>query len=100
VNTRGAQSSWVGLAALLPLLALALPVSLAADSFTLDVQVIDAGGAVTIGNSCSRLQASIGQPAPGYSAGGGFSLVSGFQAIASAGNADALFFDGFEGCNP
>jgi len=83
------------------MLALSLPVSPAgADTFAVDAYVIDSGSAVAIGNNCSRLQASVGLPAPGYSQGGAFSLVSGFQAIASASNADTLFFDGFEGCKP
>jgi hypothetical protein len=101
VNTRDTQTGWITLAVFLPMLAWSLPVSpAAADIFTLDASVIDAGSLLTIGNSCSRLRASIGQPAPGYSQGGTFSLVSGFQAIASASNADTLFFDGFEGCKP
>ncbi len=101
MDTRGAHTGWISLAALLPLLALSLPVSLAsADTFTLDAHVIDAGSALTLGNSCSHLQASIGETASGYSQGGGFSLLAGFQSIASAGKPDTLFFDGFQGCNP
>ena len=101
VNTRGAQTRWTRLAVLLPALATAWPQSLFADSgFALDAQLVDAGSAMTIGNSCSRLAASIGQPAPGSSSGGGFVLDAGFWAIASTGGDDTLFFDGFEGCRP
>jgi hypothetical protein len=100
MNMCGTKSSWIA-PVIFPLLALSLPVSLAAaDIFTLDAHIINAGSALAVGNSCSRLQASIGETASGYSTGGGFSLVAGFQAIAAAGKADTLFFDGFQGCVP
>lgn len=68
--------------------------------FVIDAYVIDSGGASTAGNSCSRLTSSIGQPASGFSLGGGFALSAGFQAIAAAGGDDVVYFDGFEGCQP
>ncbi len=75
-----------------------IPAVVAADSFSIDAQVIVSGSAITIGNGCSRMQASIGQPAPGSSSGGGYNLSAGFWAVVPATGGDTLFFDGFEGC--
>ncbi|MBS0569073.1 MAG: hypothetical protein JSS28_00550 [Proteobacteria bacterium] len=72
----------------------------AAAQYVIDVYAIDTGGATPAGNSCSRLTASAGQAATGFSSGGGFSLSSGFQAIVASGPGDTIFFDGFEGCQP
>ena len=69
--------------------------------WVIDVSAIGSGSATNIGNSCSRLSATIGEPAPGYSSGGGFDLFAGFQSIVAADSGgDSLFFDGFEGCIP
>jgi hypothetical protein len=100
VNWRIAPAGWLALVVLLPALALSLPASLAADVFTFDAYAIDTGSSATTGNSCSRLSASIGQTATGFSSGGGFDLSSGFQAIVATSPGDAIFFDGFEGCKP
>ena len=84
------------------LIASSATASLAADTFALQTESISAGGAQPIGNSCSRLFASIGQPAPGFSesADHAISVESGFQAIAADGPRDTIFFSGFEGCIP
>jgi hypothetical protein len=68
--------------------------------FAIDAYAVDSGGARVAGNSCSRLTASAGQTATGFSSGGGFDLSSGFQAIVATGPGDTIFFDGFEGCQP
>jgi hypothetical protein len=75
------------------------PATLADSEFTIVNAVIVGGSATTLGNSCSRLSATIGQPAVGYSSGGTFSISSGFWAV-SPDAGDSLFFDGFEGCTP
>jgi hypothetical protein len=72
----------------------------AVNSVTLVSQSIVSGSAVTMGNSCSRMIAAIGQPVSGYSSGGGFGLSAGFIATVPASSGDAIFFDGFEGCKP
>jgi hypothetical protein len=69
----------------------------AAAPYALDGAAIVSGAPVS-GNSCSRLSATLGEPAAGFSSGGGFSLSAGFQSMFAAG--DNLFFDGFEGCRP
>ncbi len=89
-----------GVAILIAALCCATPALVTADSFSIDAQVIVSGSAITIGNSCSRMQASIGQPAPGSSSGGGYNLSAGFWAIVPATGTDAVFFDSFEGCRP
>jgi hypothetical protein len=71
-----------------------------AQTYVIDVSAISNGSAGNIGNSCSRLGATFGEPAPGFSSGGGFDLSAGFQSIVAAGPGDTLFFDGFEGCKP
>jgi hypothetical protein len=67
---------------------------------TLISQLILNGSSVRIGNACSRLLATIGQPAPGFSSGGGFTLNAGFRSIVPAGDGDTIFFDGTEECRP
>jgi len=78
----------------------AMSASRAGAPFAIDAQAIGAGSARATGNSCSRLTATIGEPAPGFSSGGGFELSAGFQAIVAAAPPDAIYFDGFEGCIP
>jgi len=58
------------------------------------------GNARWIGNSCSRLVASVGQPTPGFSAGGGFTLSAGFRVVVPAGDGDTIFFSSVEECLP
>jgi hypothetical protein len=67
---------------------------------TLIAQTILSGSSARIGNSCSRLRAAIGQPAPGFSTGGGFTLNAGFASIVPARDGDTIFFDGTEECRP
>lgn len=78
--------------------AAAIARALPAPSFTIDVHAIG-NGTAALGSSCSRMVGAIGEPAPGFSSGGGFALSAGLQAI-FAGAGDVLFFDGFEGCVP
>lgn len=84
------------------LIACCATAGLAAGTYTLQTEAISAGGAQSIGNSCSRLYASIGQPAPGLSESSDqtISVESGFQAIAADGPGDTIYFSGFEGCVP
>jgi len=90
-----------GASALAAVLACFCPAVPAADPpFTLISQTILSGSAGWIGNSCSRLTASIGQPAPGSSFGGGFTLTTGFRAVIPAGDGETIFFDGVEECSP
>lgn len=63
-------------------------------------QTVLSGNAGWIGNSCSRLVASVGQPVAGFSAGGGFTRSAGFRAVAPAGDGDTIFFDSMEECLP
>ena len=79
--------------------AVAMPSSAIAP-FVIDTYAIDNAGANMAGNSCSRMSASVGQTATGFSSGGEFSLSSGFQAIVAATPGDTIFFDGYEGCKP
>jgi len=65
---------------------------------SINFHAIDAGHKQTLRNSCFHLTGSIGQPAPGYSSGGGFSVNAGFQAAAPTKNRDEIFFNGFEEC--
>jgi hypothetical protein len=71
----------------------------AGQGFSIDAHVVAAGSSVRAKSPCFRLQATIAEPAPGYSASAGFSLAAGFRA-ASSGNGDDIFFDGFEDCTP
>jgi hypothetical protein len=72
----------------------------AANPYRIDVFAISSGSAVNAANPCSRLSATIGEPAPGFSSGGGFDLSAGFQSIIAADVRDTLFFGGFEECLP
>lgn len=82
-------------------LAIVVPAALAADPpVVVLTQAIVSGSSVTIDNSCSRLTATIGQPAPGFAAGGGFTLMVGFQAGLPLGAGDTIFFAGLEECAP
>jgi len=75
----------------------AIPAALAADPpFIVVTQAIASGSSATVGNSCSRLTATIGQPAPGFAAGGAFTLKVGFQAGLPPGAGDTISFAGLE----
>ena len=91
----------LGTIAIAAILGPVCPAAPAADPpITLISQTILSGSAGWIGNSCSRLSASIGQPAPGFSFGGGFTLSAGFRAVVPAKDGEAIFFDGMEECSP
>ena len=88
-------------AAFAAVLAGTLAAAHAADSpFVVPTHAIVSGSSVTVGNSCSRLTATIGLPAPGYSAGGAFTLKVGFQAGLAPRAGDTIFFSGLEECVP
>ena len=91
----------LGTVAIAAIMAPVCPAAPAADPpITLISQTILSGSAGWIGNSCSRLTASIGQPVPGSSFGGGFTLTTGFRAVIPAGDGETIFFDGVEECSP
>jgi len=79
----------------------AVPAAVAADPPVVALtQAVVSGSSVTVDNSCSRLTATIGQPAPGFATGGGFTLLVGFQAGLPRGAGDTIFFSGLEDCAP
>lgn len=77
-----------------------IPIGVTADTFVLQYATVASGTANPMSNGCSRLSASIGDVAPGYSSGASYSLFAGFNATIPATGGDALFFDGFEECIP
>jgi hypothetical protein len=66
-------------------------------AMSIDPQVVDSGGK-TLGNSCYRLSGAVGQPVPGYSSSGTYSISAGFVAVTPTTTRDEIFFNGFEGC--
>jgi hypothetical protein len=80
------------------LLALACAGSaLAGGVFALGAGTIAGGGVSHARGGCFDLSGTVGEPAAGVVSGGGYVLVSGFQA-AQAARADQLLRAGFEGC--
>jgi len=65
--------------------------------YSIDFHYISSGGN-RLHNSCFVLNGTAGQTAPGYSAGGFYSVLAGFWPAALTTGQDQLFFDGFEGC--
>jgi hypothetical protein len=65
---------------------------------TLTSSVIAAGGGTSASaGGCLKLNATLGQPAPGPSSGGTFALNAGYWA--GRGDRDSLFHQGFEVCS-
>jgi len=65
-------------------------------AYSIDLHVISAAGK-RARNNCFILNGTAAQDAPGYSSGGGFSVLAGFWPAAAAGQ-DEIFFDSFERC--
>ena len=76
----------------------------ATPTFTIDWHLISSGGTTLVGgtsrSSCFIVSGTVGQPAPGYSSGGLYSVYAGFWTVAPTMRTDEIFFDGFEGCTP
>ena len=71
----------------------------AGPAYSIDFHYISAGSK-SLGNSCFKVSGTLGQPAPGFSFGSGYSISSGFWTAAPVAGQDQLFFDGFERCGP
>jgi hypothetical protein len=69
----------------------------AAPNYSVDFYSINSGG-TTVANNCYRLSGTVGQAAPGYSAGNIYALIAGYWQEASVTVSDAIFFNGFEEC--
>lgn len=72
----------------------------AGQTFSIDSYVMSAGTAVQSGSPCFRVQATIAEPAPGYSSSTTYSLSAGFRYVAQNVGNDTIFFAGFEDCTP
>ena len=89
----------VGAAMVLTLCAAADARAQAAPPFSIDWYFIDSGASRMQG-ACFVLDGTAGQPAPGYSSGGIYALLSGFWSVAPITGNDEIFFNSFEGCSP
>jgi hypothetical protein len=65
--------------------------------YSVDFHTISSGGNSLV-NSCYRLSGTVGQAAPGYSAGSIYALIAGYWQAPSVADADTIFFNGFEEC--
>ena len=72
----------------------------AGQTFSIDAYVMSAGTSVHSGSPCFRMQATIAEPAPGYSSSATYSLSAGFRYVTQNIGSDAIFFAGFEDCTP
>ena len=72
----------------------------AGQTFSIDAHVISAGTSVQSGSPCFRMQATIAEPAPGYSSSTAYSLSAGFRYVTQNIGSDTIFFAGFEDCTP
>lgn len=72
----------------------------AGQTFSINEYVMSAGTSVRSGSSCFRMQATIAEPAPGYSSSATYSLSAGFRYATQNLGSDAIFFAGFEDCKP
>lgn len=68
-----------------------------APAYSIDFHVITAS-AKRARNNCFILRGTAGQAAPGYSSGGGYSILAGFWSAAPLQGQDEIFFDSFEEC--
>lgn len=68
-----------------------------APPYSVDFYSINSGGS-SLANNCYRLSGTVGQAAPGYSAGNIYALISGYWQEASVAGGDTIFFNGFEEC--
>ena len=72
----------------------------AGQTFSIDTYVMSAGTSVRSGSPCFRMQATIAEPAAGYSSSTGYSLYAGFRYVTQSNGSDTIFFAGFEDCTP
>lgn len=77
---------------------LLLPAATTLAGFQIDWQAIGSGGGISTAGGIV-VAGSIGQPAPGYSDGGGYQLIGGFW-VAAPLLSDRIFIDGFQGATP
>jgi hypothetical protein len=66
-------------------------------AYSIDLHVISAAGK-RVRTSCFILNGTAAQAAPGYSSGGGYSVLAGFWPAAALAAQDEIFFDSFERC--
>lgn len=66
--------------------------------YSIDWQAIGSGGGVSSAAG-TTVAGTLGQPSPGYSDGGGYSLTAGFW-VAAPLLSDRIFFDGLQGATP
>lgn len=79
-------------------LLLLLPAATTLADFQIDWQAIGSGGGVSTAGGVT-LAGTTGQPAPGYSDGGGYQLLGGFW-VAAPLLSDRIFIDDFQGTTP
>lgn len=72
----------------------------AAPTFSIDAHAISAGTSVHSSAPCFTMQATIAEPAPGYSSSMTYSLSAGFRYVTQNIGSDTIFFSGFEDCTP
>ena len=61
---------------------------------------VASAGAAHLRNGCFRLNATIAQAAPGYSANDTYIVSAGYWAGAPTRGLDDIFFNGFQRCTP
>jgi len=66
-------------------------------TYSIDFHTISSGGS-SLRNSCYQLTGTVGQAAPGYSAGSSDYVIAGFWSAAPTTGLDEIFFNGFEEC--
>ena len=79
---------------------LCLSIQAAAQSYSIDAHVIAAGTPARSGSACFRLDATVAEPAAGYSSSVDYAVSAGFRAIAATTGGNDIFFAGFEECSP
>src|SRR5690349_9926003 len=66
-------------------------------TFSINFHTISSGGS-SLRNSCFHLTGTVGQAAPGYSAGSSDYVIAGFWPAAPTTGLDEIFFNGLEEC--
>ncbi len=80
--------------------AVAAPMALAVDTYTVSGYVIAGGGTSQSRSTCFTLAGTLAEPVAGdFSSAGGYDVLSGFWAV-PASTQDSLFASGFENCSP
>lgn len=72
----------------------------AAQTFSIAAYVMSVGTSVRSSGPCYRLQATIGEAAPGNSASATYAIAAGFRYTTANLGDDSVFFSGFEDCTP